>query len=226
MSVPAFEMNVLRPFSSQPPSWRTARVWMPRASEPASGSVSPNAPSTRPSASGRSHRSRWASLPNSSSGSDPIVTWACHAAATDWSARPSCSIAATKPTVVMPMPPHCSGTSTPSRPNAPISRRRSVGQTASSHACGARVGDLLLREFSAQASQVALGLGEREVHRRDAIGPDGTNVRCGVALTGARREVVEPRTPMPGDPGDARAGRPRPRGTRRSRCRRRSASVA
>ena len=51
-----------------------------------------------------------------SSGSEPIVTCACHAAATDWSARPSCSIAATKPTVDMPMPPHCSGISMPSRP--------------------------------------------------------------------------------------------------------------
>ena len=36
----------------------------PRASEPASGSVRPNAPSTRPSASGRSQRSRCSSLPN------------------------------------------------------------------------------------------------------------------------------------------------------------------
>ena len=63
MSVPALEMNVLDPLMSQPPSRRTARVRIPRASEPASGSVSPNAPSTRPSASGRSHRSRWASLP-------------------------------------------------------------------------------------------------------------------------------------------------------------------
>ena len=45
MSVPALEMNVLRPLISQPPSRRTARVRMPRASEPASGSVRPNAPS-------------------------------------------------------------------------------------------------------------------------------------------------------------------------------------
>ena len=64
MSVPALEMNVLRPLISQPPSCRSARVRIPRASEPASGSVSPNAPSTRPSASGRSQRSRWSSLPN------------------------------------------------------------------------------------------------------------------------------------------------------------------
>ncbi len=83
MSVPALEMNVLRPLISQPPSRRTARVRMPRASEPASGSVKPNAPRTRPSANGRSQRSRCASEPKRYSGNDPIVTCACHAAATD-----------------------------------------------------------------------------------------------------------------------------------------------
>jgi 2-oxoisovalerate dehydrogenase E1 component len=34
----------------------------------------PKAPSARPSASGRSHRSRWASVPKSRRGSDPMVT--------------------------------------------------------------------------------------------------------------------------------------------------------
>ena len=58
MSVPALEMNVLRPLITQPPSRRSARVRMPRASEPASGSVRPKAPRARPSANGRSHRSR------------------------------------------------------------------------------------------------------------------------------------------------------------------------
>ena len=83
MSVPAFEMNAFWPLITQPPSRRCARVLMPRASEPASGSVKPNAPSARPSASGRNQRSRCASLPKSRSGSEPIVTCACHAAATD-----------------------------------------------------------------------------------------------------------------------------------------------
>ncbi len=138
MSVPALEMNVLRPLISQPPSCRSASVRMPRASEPASGSVSPNAPSTCPSASGRSQRSRWASVPKRNSGKEPIVTWACQAAATDWSASPSSSIAATKPIVDMPIPPHCSGTRTPRRPSWPISRRRSVGHRASSQARAAR----------------------------------------------------------------------------------------
>src|SRR3984885_12146885 len=47
-------------------------------------------------------------------------------------------MAATKPTVDMPMPPHSSGTSMPRRPSAPISRSRSVGHRASSQAAGAR----------------------------------------------------------------------------------------
>ena len=37
MSVPALEMKVLRPLITQPPSWRSARVRMPRASEPGIG---------------------------------------------------------------------------------------------------------------------------------------------------------------------------------------------
>ena len=138
MSVPALEMNVLRPLMSQPPSRRSARVRMPRASEPASGSVSPNAPSARPSASGRSQRSRCWSFPKRYSGSEPMVAWACQAAATDWSAWPISSMAATKPTVDMPIPPHSSGTRMPRSPSAPISRRRSVGHRASSQASGAR----------------------------------------------------------------------------------------
>ena len=67
-----------------------------------------------------------------------MVTCACQAAATDWSASPICSMAATKPTVDIPMPPHSSGTSMPSRPSSPISRSRSVGHRASSQAAGAR----------------------------------------------------------------------------------------
>ena len=48
--------------------------------------------------------------------SEPMVAWACQAAATDWSAWPICSMAATKPIVDMPIPPHSSGTRMPSRP--------------------------------------------------------------------------------------------------------------
>ena len=47
-------------------------------------------------------------------------------------------MAATKPTVDIPIPPHSSGINMPSRPSSPISRSRSVGQRAASHASGAR----------------------------------------------------------------------------------------
>ena len=89
-----------------------------------------------------------------------MVTWACQAAATDWSAWPICSMAATKPTVDMPIPPHCSGTSMPSRPSAPISRRRSVGHRASSQASGRPRGYFALGEVAAEADEVAFGLVE------------------------------------------------------------------
>ena len=94
-----------------------------------------------------------------------------------------CSIAATKPTVDMPMPPHSSGISMPSRPSAPISRSRSVGHRASSHASGRTRRDLLLRELAAQVDQVAFRLGEREVHAPDPIGPTGTTAASPVAVT-------------------------------------------
>ena len=63
----------------------------------------------------------------------------------------------------------------PSRPSSPISRRRSVGHRASSHASGARARDLLLGEVAAQPDQLAFGFAEREVHRPDPIGPSGTD---------------------------------------------------
>ena len=95
MSVPALEMNAFCPVSTQPSGTRSARVRSERTSEPAPGSVSPNAPSRVPSASGRSHRSRWSSLPNSSSGRLPIVECACQAAAIDGSTDPRASSSAT-----------------------------------------------------------------------------------------------------------------------------------
>ena len=127
--------------------------------------MSPKAPSTRPSASGRSQRSRWASLPNRYSGSEPMVTWACQAAATDWSARPICSMAATKPIVDMPIPPHSSGMSMPSRPEL-AHLPEQVGRAPRLLPGQRRPGrDLLLGEVAAEVDQVAFGFAEREVHR-------------------------------------------------------------
>ena len=73
-------------------------------------------------------------------------------------------MAATKPTVDMPMPPHSSGISMPSRPSSPISRSRSVGQRAASHASGARRAISFWAKSRQSAGEVALGLRQREVH--------------------------------------------------------------
>jgi hypothetical protein len=95
MSVPALVMNIFVPLITQPPSARRAVVAIPAASEPASGSVSPNAPIASPFASGVSQRRFCSSVPYASSGSVPMVECAFHEEATDWSAAPSSSITAT-----------------------------------------------------------------------------------------------------------------------------------
>jgi hypothetical protein len=63
MSVPAFVMNCLAPsITHSPPSTR-ARVRTLPASDPASGSVRPNAPSLRPEVSSGSHSACCSALP-------------------------------------------------------------------------------------------------------------------------------------------------------------------
>ena len=64
MSVPALVMNCLAPSITQSPLSRRARVRTLPASEPASGSVSPNAPSLRPAVSSGSHSCFCSSDPN------------------------------------------------------------------------------------------------------------------------------------------------------------------
>ena len=64
MSVPAFVMNCLAPFTTHSPPSSSARVRVLPASEPASGSVRPNAPSTSPAHSRGSHAAFCASEPN------------------------------------------------------------------------------------------------------------------------------------------------------------------
>ena len=64
MSVPALVMNCLAPLMTHSPLSRRARVRMLPASEPASGSVSPKAPSLRPAVSPGSHSCFCSSVPN------------------------------------------------------------------------------------------------------------------------------------------------------------------
>ena len=95
-----------------------------------------------------------------------MVTCACHAAATDWSARPICSMAATKPTVDMPMPPHSSGIE-----DAEQAEFAHLAEEIGRAPCllpGQRgaTGDLLLREVTAEVDEVLFRFAEREVHVR------------------------------------------------------------
>jgi hypothetical protein len=64
MSVPALVMNCLAPLITHSPSSSRARVRVFPASEPASGSVSPNAASWRPLQSSGSHSRFCSSLPH------------------------------------------------------------------------------------------------------------------------------------------------------------------
>ena len=63
MSVPALVMNIFVPFTTHSPSRRSARVRVADASEPAPGSVSPNAARPFPEASRGSHSCFCSSLP-------------------------------------------------------------------------------------------------------------------------------------------------------------------
>ena len=65
MSVPQLVMNCLAPLMTHLPSRASARVLVAPASDPASGSVRPNAQSLRPASSSGSHRSFCAVVPNS-----------------------------------------------------------------------------------------------------------------------------------------------------------------
>ena len=62
-SVPALVMNIFEPLTTQVPSRSSAVVRAAPASDPASGSVSPNAASRRPEARSGSHRSFCSSEP-------------------------------------------------------------------------------------------------------------------------------------------------------------------
>jgi hypothetical protein len=63
MSVPALVMNCLAPSITHSPSSSRARVRVLPASEPASGSVSPKAPSLRPEVSSGIHSCFCSSVP-------------------------------------------------------------------------------------------------------------------------------------------------------------------
>ena len=94
MSVPELVMNIFSPSIVQPPSGRAAaRVRQAPASEPASGSVSPIAPSRRPAARSGTQRRLCRSSPCCTIGIVPRPVWAATVIATLESTRASSSIA-------------------------------------------------------------------------------------------------------------------------------------
>ena len=88
-------MNAFSPSitHSPAPSSSTARVRVPPASLPASGSVRPKPPRARPAHRSGSHCWRCSSVPNTKIGLAPRPTPASSVIAIDWSTRPSSSMA-------------------------------------------------------------------------------------------------------------------------------------
>ena len=93
MSVPALVMNIFDPFTTQRPSRCSAVVRTLPASEPAPGSVRPNAASFRPAARSGSHSRFCSSLPKRRIGIVPSEVCAATVIATEESTRVSSSIA-------------------------------------------------------------------------------------------------------------------------------------
>ncbi len=118
MSVPALVMKIFEPFTTHSPSRSSARVRVAPASDPAPGSVSPNAPSLRPEARSGSQSRFCSSVPKRKIGIVPSEVWAATVIATDESIRVSSSIAIAYASVSVPPPPYSSGNGMPIRPSS------------------------------------------------------------------------------------------------------------
>ena len=117
-------MNAFAPSITHSPlvaSW-VALVRVPPASVPASGSVSPNAPSARPAQRSGSQRCCCSGVPKAWIGLAPRPTPASRVMAIDWSTRASSSIATHSPVRSPPPPPTDSGNGMPNNPSSPIAQ--------------------------------------------------------------------------------------------------------
>ena len=118
MSVPALVMKIFEPFTTHWPSRSSAVVRAAAASEPAPGSVSPNAASLRPEARSGSHCCFCSSEPKSRIGIVPSEVCAAIVIATDESIRVSSSTAIAYESVSVPAPPYSSGIGIPISPSS------------------------------------------------------------------------------------------------------------
>ena len=131
MNVPAcsaVEMNCFVPEMRQPSPSGVAVVRIAPASEPEPDSVSANAPSFSPRASGGTNRSRCSSVPNARIGSVHALVCTATVTPTPASARESSSSTRMYERKSAPTPPYCSGTQTPIRPSSPSFPYSSAGK--------------------------------------------------------------------------------------------------
>ena len=127
----AWLMKFLRPLSRQPPSALTARVLMAFTSEPAPGSVSPNATIFSPAAMAGSQSLFCSALPNRLMGVAPkhwTPTIIEHAGLT----RATCSTTTHTVTSAPSMPPYSSGTATANKSSPRNSSATQAGNSARS----------------------------------------------------------------------------------------------
>ena len=93
MSVPELVMNCFEPLITHSPPSSRAVVRVAPASDPASGSVSPKPASAVPASRSGSSSCFCSSVPKRKTGIAPRLTPASRVIASDWSTRPSASIA-------------------------------------------------------------------------------------------------------------------------------------
>ena len=116
ISVPALVMKIFEPLITHRPSRSSAVVREAAASDPAPGSVSPNAASFRPEARSGSHCRFCSSVPNRKIGIVPSDVCAAIVIATDESMRVSSSTAIAYESVSAPAPSYSSGIGIPISP--------------------------------------------------------------------------------------------------------------
>ena len=165
IGVPEFVMNDFSPSITHCPldPSSVARVRVPPASLPASGSVSPNPPSVRPAHRSGSQRSCCSGVPNLWIGLAPRPTPASSVMASDWSARAISSMATHSP-VRSPPPPYGSGNGMPNSPSSPILQHGVDGErVVAVPRLGVRL-DLGLDELADDPPQRLVLLGQFRVH--------------------------------------------------------------
>ena len=113
------------------------RVRMALASDPLPDSVSANAASSSPAASGGTRRAICSSLPWLMIGSVPALVWTATVTPTPASARLSSSSTRMYVRKSVPAPPNSSGTHTPISPSSPSSVNNSRGKWWSRSHCAA-----------------------------------------------------------------------------------------